>query len=265
MQAYKDMFRLACLGLLSWPLCNAFISPPTTNKAARSAPSFRDGRTARAGVLEFVEPETGVTVRLIGSMHYNPASIQLTADCLQQLQAESRLGSVLIESCPSRWNSTLQNDLPPFITKLLVSEMRTAHDLALDFGRPVILGDQPIEVTIERGRASLVETARALVTPASWQALGANFTQAWLAAVPAGPQYLGVSALLDPKLLLAAPVSLFKYPLSYIVKDPLTATLVLGLLWGSDVASAAALGQPTTILDSTLQILCATRIMELQC
>lgn len=226
--------------------CNNVISGRTASSTA----------TVLSGALEFVEPETGVKVRLIGAMHYNPASIQLVADSIQELQEQGRLGSVLIESCPSRWNSTLNNGLPPSVTRLLVSEMRTAHDLAIAFGRPVVLGDQPIETTVERLKEGLGQTLRELLAPIEgWKSLAANLTSVWPLAIPFGSQYLGASALLDPRLLLSAPVSLFKYPMSYFVRDPLASSLVLGLLFGADTASAAALGQPTTVLDQTAQVL----------
>ena len=252
-QAVTEFFcATAVTLLLSVSMANAFVAHPKSwsNRCAGSG----QRSSALSGVLEFVEPETGVTVRLIGSMHYNPASIQLTADSIRELQADGRLGSVLIESCPSRWNTTLNNDLPEFVTNLLMSEMRMAHDLALEFGRPVILGDQEIEVTVDRMKQSIGETARGLISPQQWKGLAANLTEAWSTAVPSGPQYLGATALLNPKLLLAAPVSFFKYPLSYIVKDPVTAVLVLGFIFGTDAASAAALSQPTTVLDQTVQV-----------
>lgn len=237
---------VTALLLCLWP-ATSFVSP-------RLLASPGSSSTARQGVLEFVEPETGVTVRLIGAMHYNPASIRLTEDALEELQAQRRLGSVLIESCPSRWNATLNNDLPSFVIQLLQSEMRTAHDMALGYDRPVILGDQEIETTVQRLREGLASTVRAVITPSSWSTLTSNITSSWSVAVPVGPQYLGPQALLDPKLVLAAPVSFFKYPLSYIVKDPFFALLVVGLIWGADFASAAVLGQPTTVLDSTVKV-----------
>lgn len=47
-------------------------------------------------VLDFIEPKTGVQVKLIGAMHYNPASIKLATDSINALQAEGRLGSIII-------------------------------------------------------------------------------------------------------------------------------------------------------------------------
>merc|ERR1712238_344676 len=57
-------------------------------------------------LLEFVEPTTNVTVLLIGSMHYNPASIELVEQTVEKLGREDKLGSVIIESCDIRWNKT---------------------------------------------------------------------------------------------------------------------------------------------------------------
>ena len=57
-------------------------------------------------VLKFVEPQTNVTVMLIGSMHYNPASIQLVETTVEDLAKSNQLGYVIIESCDIRLNTT---------------------------------------------------------------------------------------------------------------------------------------------------------------
>ena len=210
-------------------------------------------------LLEFQEPTTGVTVQLVGSMHYNPASIALTERTIGALAAQDRLGSVVIESCDLRWNSTMS--LSPTLQKLLQSEMRAAHDLAGQWHRPIVLGDQRINVTVDRLKAGAQETVVDLLTPWSggWQRLYQNITEARREAVPLGGDYLNLFAFLDPKLLLASPVSFVKYPLSYAAKSPLASLVVLALLFlpipgdastmGLDIGSISSSGSALTAND----------------
>jgi hypothetical protein len=183
-------------------------------------------------LLEFQEPTTGVTVRQVGAMHYNPASIQLTADTIHQLASSKKLGSIIIESCDIRWNSTMQ--MNPILTKALNSEMRTAYDLAMHYQRPVILGDQRINVTASRLGAGLKETIVDIINPFAWNNIARVIDEARKDALPLGSEYLGPSAILEPKLLLASPISFIKYPISFFVKSPVPFSLLLGLLLWSE-------------------------------
>lgn len=186
-----------------------------------------------AQVLEFEEPQTGIKVILIGAMHYNPASIKLAKETIETLASENRLGSVVVEACDIRWNKTaeLYKD-KPFLKKILNNEMRTACDSALSFNRPVILGDQQINVTVEALKASFKETMKDLVSPPSgWKRFGKELKSAWEETVPFGGEgYLSAFAFFDPRLLLVFPVSLVKYPLSYLVRDPLPTSIGLTVL-----------------------------------
>ena len=233
---------VACLTLLRSRLALGFSIPKTSTSSQ---------------ILEFIEPKTGVPVKLVGAMHYNPASIQLTADTIHKLALNNKLGSVLIESCDVRWNSTQQ--LPPFLTNLLTSEMRTAHDLALEYGRPVILGDQRINVTASRLGKGLKETIVDLVDPVEgWKSIAANITQARQQALPLGADYLGLNAFLEPRLLMAAPISLIKYPLSFWIKSPVSTTLLLALLFWTESSSAATgmdmANEPVSLVDLTVSL-----------
>jgi hypothetical protein len=37
-------------------------------------------------ILRFVKPETGITVKLVGAVHYNPASTKLSTDTIEELR-----------------------------------------------------------------------------------------------------------------------------------------------------------------------------------
>jgi hypothetical protein len=205
--------------------------------------------------LDFVEPTTGVRVKLIGAMHYNPASIKLATDSINALAAEGKLGSIVIESCDIRWNATLENEL---VRDALLSEMKAAYDLGLAYRRPVVLGDQRINVTVAQLKSGLRETVLDLIQPwnGGWGRLAGSISEAREVAVPMGDKFLGLESFFDPKLLASAPVSFVKYPLSYFVKSPVFAVAVgaLILLGGVDSSDAyvADSASATDILESIL-------------
>lgn len=215
------------------PRCQSF-SSNTLGGKQRNDRAAQSSLLAKASpqVLEFQEPSTGVTVKLVGCMHYNPASIQTTEYTINELAKEDRLGSVVIESCDIRWNKT--KELPQAVQNLLQSEMKAACDLAGDtYQRPVVLGDQRINVTVSSLKRGFQETFVDLATPfnGGWGRLFRNVTEARVEAAPFGKQYLSPLALFDPRLVLAAPVSLIKYPLSYFFRSPIGTTIVLTLLF----------------------------------
>lgn len=181
-------------------------------------------------------------VKLIGAMHYNPASIKLATDTINELAAEGKLGSIIIESCDIRWNATLESEL---VRKVLQSEMKAAHDLGLEYQRPVVLGDQRINITVDALKSGAKEAVGDLLTPwnGGWGRLIDSISSAQKEALPGGAGFLGPESIFDLKLLAAAPVSFIKYPLSYMVRSPvlavvLTALLVLG---GPDSSDALSL------------------------
>lgn len=42
-------------------------------------------------------------VVLVGTMHYNPASIELAASTVRRLSDADDLAAIVLETCPSRW------------------------------------------------------------------------------------------------------------------------------------------------------------------
>ena len=202
---------------------------------SRSDRLVSDSLSRPPQLLEFVEPTTNVSVILVGAMHYNPTSISLTADTVSKLASVGKLGSVIIESCETRWNrtQTIQStDTGKALKNLLNNEMRTASDIASNYKLPVILGDQCINETNKRIGAAAKQTIMDLLSPfaGGWARLYNDVAQASVLSLPSGPDYLGPTDFLDSRLLLAAPVSLFRYPLAFLVKAPITGTLVLSVL-----------------------------------
>ena len=186
-------------------------------------------------LLQFTEPTTNVTVVLVGAMHYNPSSVKLAEDTITTLAEKNMLGSVVVESCDIRWNKTMElYDDKPLLKKFLNNEMRTACDVAVSFDRPVVLGDQRINITTDALKANLKQTALDLVTPPTgWKRFAKDVKQAWDETVPFGGPggYLNAFSFLDPRLLLVLPISLVKYPLSFLVRDPLPTSIAMSILF----------------------------------
>ena len=210
----------SCLGFTAVRSRHPFVS--------RQRSQFTSLSTSQ--LLEFQEPTTGVTVQLVGSMHFNPVSIHLTKKTIQTLAEKDRLGSVVLEMCDVNWNAT--KDVSPILQYFIQSEFDAAHDLALHWQRPIILGDQRINVTCSRLKAGAIDSVLDLIKPWSggWKRLYRNITEAWREAVPLGGNYLGTSAFLDPKLWLASPVTFVKYLLTFGAKSSLVWLLILALL-----------------------------------
>jgi hypothetical protein len=210
------------------------IHPQQKHRLSRPQVSYALSASSARQILEFQEPHTNVTVVLVGAMHYNPSSINLAKTTIHDLAFADRLGSVIVESCDIRWNKTLDlYERRPWLKNLLKNEMLTSCELAQEYNCPVILGDQRINITSAAMKASLKETFVDLISPPSgWKRFATEVSKAWEETVPFGGQgYLGAFAFFDPRLLLAVPVSLVKYPLAFLVRDPLpTSVVLIGLL-----------------------------------
>lgn len=198
-------------------------------------------------LLEFREPRTNVTVVLVGAMHYNPTSVKLAEETVQDLGESKRLGSVVIESCDIRWNKTGElYEESPLLKKFLNNEMRSASNTAIKFGRPVVLGDQRINITSSAVKEGLKETFLDLVNPIDgWKRFFTKVSSAVEVALPTGKGYLNAFGFLEPRLLLAAPVSFIKYPLAFLYRSPLLTAIFLTLL-----ASSAMEPDPLTATDT---------------
>lgn len=210
-----------------------FQTPRALNMAANSnVMSFSSPQ-----LLEFREPKTNVTVILVGAMHYNPTSVRLAKDTIEDLGQSDKLGSVVIESCDIRWNKTGElYEESPVMKKFLINEMRTASETAMLFKRPVVLGDQRINITSTALKNGFKQTFSDLANPISgWQRLFNEISEATAMALPTGPGYLGPFGFFDLRLLLAAPVSFVKYPLAFFYRSPLFTAIFLTLLASSSI------------------------------
>ena len=113
----------------------------------------------------FKDWATGVDVTLVGTMHYNPVSIELASSTVTRLREADALHAVVLESCPSRWKKT-QKTQPPgsFLRWFLYNEMLAAADAAGDPTK-IRLGDQRIEDLGACAKRTMADTARDVLDP----------------------------------------------------------------------------------------------------
>ena len=73
-----------------------------TLAAAALAPGLKaPGRTPQ--VLRLRDATTGQEISLVGTVHYNPASVARAKDEVSSALDRSTVGAVVVESCTSRW------------------------------------------------------------------------------------------------------------------------------------------------------------------
>ena len=106
-------------------------------------------KNAVPSLLTFQDPSTGILVKIVGSMHYNPASIRLAESTVEELALKNELSSVIVESCPKRWEKMklMQRD-GSLLKDILRNEMQAASEM----------GDQEIELTNARIIKTFKET-----------------------------------------------------------------------------------------------------------
>jgi len=191
--------------------------------------------------LSFRDAQTGVTVHIIGTMHYNPHSISKTAAIIHSYGQKGQLGSVGIESCDRRWNlaQVLQ---PPgsLVRQLLDNEFQTAADVGRQYiDTDVVLFDEAIEDNDSRINEAFLSSVRDTLNPlgGGWTAISDDIVRGTTESVDPtfvsdggsteDTTYLDPSALFDPQMMLGAPVSLTRYALAIILRKPLKGTLLL--------------------------------------
>lgn len=218
--------------------------------------SFQTMEATDNQILKFTEPKTNVTVILIGCMHYNPASIELTKQTIRKYAESQKLKAIVVESCPIRWeksnmlysssnnpsNSLLSelslrsNDqltralevtlqsYQQLLKELHYNEMLAASELANEYAIPLILGDQLINVTYDKMAESFRTTLQYLSSPkdGGWKQLQTEIKNAVSIALPTGQGYLGLKDILDIQLLKYFPISLLKYITAFLLSSPIT-------------------------------------------
>ena len=165
---------------------------------------------------------------LVGTMHYNPRSIDIARDIVEREAASGALRAVAVESCPTRWNATQESQPRGSLMRFLCdNEMQAGAEAGEDAGVAVVLADQTIEDTGRRLAQLFALTLVELCTPwnGGWSRIYDDLSQAVAQALQ-GEDSLGADAFFEPQLALGFPVSLVRYPLSVFVKSPLIGSIV---------------------------------------
>ena len=201
-------------------------------------------------VLTLFDPKTRSRVVLVGTMHFNPYSIALARDVVAAESESGRLRAVAVESCPSRWNATLDAQPIGSLLRLVCdNEMQAAAECGEANGATVELVDQTIEDVGRRVVQMSALTFVELLTPwdGGWNRIYADFRQALQQVGGGGGDgSLGAGAFLDPRLLVGFPLSLVRYPLSIGLKSPLLLGLIGLAIFGTytlDMATEETVGE----------------------
>lgn len=171
-----------------------------TSAAALSPPG-------RYSVVRLTEATSKRPVVLVGTMHYNPHSIELVRTTINEA---AQLDAVCIELCERRWNSTIaakwsrRRNLKRVLSE---DEFQIAFETATDCGlQDIVLADQPIEETGRRLFAALRSTVLDMIAgPAGWRRVGDDLSKL-LRQLPA----FGAAAL-DPNIVAGTPLALARY------------------------------------------------------
>ena len=95
---------------------------------------------------------------LVGTMHYNPASIDLAAGTVRDLTAADDLATVVLETCETRWTKTLKmQPAGSLMRNLLDNEFQAATEAAGPATK-IVLGDQRIEALGASAKACVKST-----------------------------------------------------------------------------------------------------------
>lgn len=171
-------------------------------------------------ILSFNEPKTNVPIVIIGAMHYNPTSIQLVQDVITDLGKKDELFCTIIETCPERWNQTLQQRPYGSLLRILLNnELQTAYDITIQlFQREVILGDQNISIISSRISELFKTSIKDVLQPWKWSSIYQEIQQ----VLPKNNNLKSLSLpdFFSLKLLYGLPFSLLRYPLALILKYP---------------------------------------------
>jgi len=179
-------------------------------------------------VLRFRDAKTGIPVVLVGTMHFNPASIDLAENVVRQ-EGMADAGVVLMELCPTRWNRTaaklrqgqLRQGVQPekeFNLKsikrwLFRDEFQAAFDMAVKCGiSDIELADQEYEETMERlGYLFRLTAKQVLSGPKGWLKIGNDVRRGYDELTPtSGGNGFTYLRLFDPFLLAGLPVVLIR-------------------------------------------------------
>lgn len=218
-----------------------------------------DGAPTRTPqVIRFRDAVTKQQISLVGTMHFNPASIARAREEVLK-QAKDKLGAVVVESCISRWNRSLEIAPPgSSAQQLTLSEMQVAAGVAFEQGVPVMLGDADVGPLTDRLRKGAVRFFKDALMPfdGGWQSILEDYVRtiskivnttdvAASALLLEREAPLSFLDILQPTLLLGLPKAILSYVFSFAIKAPIAFAIFF--------SSLLTLEMVAQIFDSTIE------------
>ena len=220
----------------------------------------------RSTVLSLVDQKTRARVTLVGTVHFNPASIALAAETVKEVAADGSLYAVALETCPSRWNTTMQQQPAGSpLRSLLDNEMQAAAEAGIALGAETILADQPIEETSSRLIRLFGVTLLDLATPwnGGWSRITRDIRDGYtqvIASGSAGPidgARRVFERATEPSLVAGTPIAFGRYLLAFAVTSPalfgllIATTVYYAYYFGLIGADAGAITAVTLTADAS--------------
>lgn len=217
--------------------------------------------------LLFRDAQTGVPVHIIGTMHYNPYSISKVESIIRYYGERNELGSnIIIESCPVRWKLIQQKQpIGSLLRKILDNEFQTASEMGGlynnnndddNFGANVILADEDIEENDKRINKAFISSVQDYFNPfgGGWTSISNDIIKGYSEQVAptslflqhlqqeddnnyennssiscaTTKEYLSMSDLFVPDMLLGTPISLARYSFAILQRKPIKGMLLFG-------------------------------------
>lgn len=224
-----------------------FVEPQTNVKVLLIGSMHYNPTSIR--LVETTVEELGKTNQL-GSVIIESCDIRWnkTQEIMMEKQQKKKTKKKPTTQLASSKNTKTDNAAEEFIDSnpnekdFLGNEMRAAWEVATKYHKPTVLGDQRINITVDALQASLKDTAKDIFLggPNGWKRSRDEIVSNWKTTIPINlvpsndekgaptaandvndeSQYLNAVAFFDPRLLISLPVSLVKYPLSFLIKDP---------------------------------------------
>jgi len=197
-------------------------------------------------VLRMRDRATKQEISLVGTVHYNPASVARAKEevTLALDRNEQLVGAVVVESCTSRWTSSLEVAPPgSLIAQLICSEMQSATGVALVNDVPIMLGDADAGAFLPRVKELAKQSARELLDPlGGWANIYRDFARtlpntlnpsdvASSELLLEGEAPIGLADFARKEVLVGFLFSLVRYPLAFALKAPLPFAAFAGFIF----------------------------------
>ena len=186
-------------------------------------------------VLRLRDAVTKQEIALVGTVHYNPASVSRAKDevGLALDRHQKKVGAVVVEACTSRWARSLELAPPGSLTaRFIQSEMQGAAGVALQNDVPILLGDADAGPFLERVQQLAKQSAMELLDPLrGWGRVYKDFARTLPGTLnPAdvarsellldGEAPLSLLDFARPDVFVGFLASLVRYPAAFALKAP---------------------------------------------